>query len=106
MTVSQYLAITFNSEKEYQTRNPIICNDGFEISAQGSIGHYCSPRMHTNRYLSLELGYPSQKDNLIIKYAEDKKNLCNTVYGWVPIEIVEELIKKHKGIDIDKTFKL
>lgn len=105
MTVKQYIAITY-SEKEYNVRNPIICNDGFKISVQGSAGHYCQPRESVKRYVSLELGFPSKREVMLLAYAECKKQPTETVYGWVPLEIVEKLIKKHKGIDIDKTFKL
>jgi len=105
MNVKQFLAITFQEGKEYQQRNRIICKDGFSISVQGSAGHYCEPRIDTNRYFFVELGFPSKEETLINKYAEDMENPTNTVYGWVPIDVVEEVIKKHKGIDIDKTFK-
>ena len=48
-------------------------------------------------YESVELGYPSIEDELINEYAEDEP-YTETVYGYVPIEIVEELINKHGGI--------
>lgn len=38
------------------------------------------------------------EDELINEYAEDDSDYTNTVYGYVPIEIVEELINKHGGI--------
>lgn len=49
-------------------------------------------------YESVELGYPSMEDELINEYAEDDSDYTKTVYGYVPIEIVEELINKHGGI--------
>jgi len=104
MNVTQFLQITFDSKKEYLFRNPIFCNDGFNISVQASNGHYCSPRINTDKYLSVELGFPSEEE--ILEYAETKENPTQTVYGWTPIEVIEEVIKKHGGIDIDKTFKL
>jgi len=106
MTVAQYFKITYDSKKEYQVRNPIICNDGFKISVQGSNGHYCEPRIDTDIYISVECGFPSKTERLITKYAESKGNYTNTVYGWVPFDLVERIIKKHKGINIDKTFRL
>ena len=48
-------------------------------------------------YESVELGFPSIEDELINEYAEDEP-YTETVYGYVPIEIVEELINKHGGI--------
>ena len=44
------------------------------------------------------LGYPSSEDELINEYAEDCMDYTKTVYGYVPIEIVEKLIEKHGGI--------
>lgn len=106
MNVRQFLAITFDAKKEYLVRKPIFCNDGFNVSVQASNGHYCSPRINTDKYLSVELGFPSEEEILIKEYAENKKDLTQTVYGWTPIEVVEEVIEKHGGIDIDKTFEL
>ena len=97
-TVKEYLEETF-SDNELENRPRIQCNDGFSVSVQGGTKyHYCSPRSHCNVYNEVELGYPSEPDNLIAKYAEDNTDLTDTVYGYVPIAIVEELIQKHDGI--------
>lgn len=82
---------------------PIIpaayCKDGFEISIQASEYNYCSPRINeASIYTSFELGYPSKKDELITEYAEDKEKPTDTVYGYVPVHVVNELIEKHGGI--------
>ena len=81
-------------------RPRIECKDGFTISVQGSTNHYCDPRedLFDADYSEVELGYPSEPDDWIADYAEDDEDLCHTVYGWVPIELVEELIEKHGGI--------
>lgn len=77
----------------------IVCADGFKVSVQGGTEfHYCIPRYHCNEYESVELGFPTMKDDLIMEYAEDESDLTQTVYGWVPIEIVEQLVEKHGGI--------
>lgn len=106
MKVSEYLAITFKEGEEHQSRNAVICNDGFTVSIQTSAFHYCAPRETVRDHLSVELGFPSQEDELINEFAEDNSKYTDTVYGYVPIKVVEELIFKHKGIDIKKTFKL
>lgn len=106
MNVRQFIAITFQEGKEYQIRNIIFCKDGFNVSVQGSAGHYCQPRYDVKEYSSLELGFPSEKEILINQYAENVENPTETVYGYVPIDVIEKVIKKHKGIDIDKTFKI
>jgi len=35
---------------------------------------------------------------LIESYAENKDKLTGTVYGWVPIDVVDEVCEKHGGI--------
>lgn len=81
-------------------RPRLECNDGFSISVQASVYHYCAPRTNLidKDYKKVELGYPSMADDTIAEYAECPEDLCGTVYGWVPIDIVEKLIEKHGGI--------
>ena len=81
-------------------RPRIVCKDGFSISVQGSENHYCQPRENLidKDYESVELGFPSVADDLIEEFAEEPECPCDTVYGWVPIDIVEKLVEKHGGI--------
>lgn len=76
----------------------VICNDGFRVSIQGSKYAYCSPREDNSWYYNVELGFPSESDELILEYAENIDSPTNTVYGYVPVQIVEELIEKHGGV--------
>lgn len=99
MTVTEFLKSTFNPSNPYQVRPRIYCKDGFSVSVQGGTEfHYCTPRKHCNQYECVELGCPSAEDTLIKDYAEEPSKPTKTVYGYVPIEIVEELIEKHGGI--------
>ena len=115
----------------YQKVRPrIVCNDGYSVSVQASEYTYCEPRYtqwqnedgwevingnywsssetprnfetdHFTPYESVELGYPSEADELIYECTEGN-DYTNTVYGYVPVKIVEQLIEKHggfKGID-------
>lgn len=90
----------YDGSVEIQEKRPrLCCNDGFSISVQASEFHYCHPRLNgVQDYESVELGYPSVEDELINEYAEDCMDYTETVYGYVPIEIVEKLIEKHGGI--------
>ena len=98
--VEQYLIDTYDIDNEHQVRKSITCKDGFFISVQGGTKfHYCNPRMKINSYEEVELGFPSEEDELIMEYAEDKDRPTETVYPWVPIKIVEQLIQKHGGIE-------
>lgn len=108
-----------------EVRPRIVCNDGYSVSVQASEYMYCEPRYtqwqnedgwqvingdywsssgtprnfetdHFTPYESVELGYPSEVDELIYEYAEDD-DYTSTVYGHVPVKIVEQLIEKHGG---------
>ena len=97
MTINKYLQTT--KVNRYGHRPRLHCADGFSVSVQVGSWHYCNPRVDdAKHYKSVELGYPSMVDELIIDYAEDS-NYTNTVYGYVPVHIVDELIKKHGGIE-------
>ena len=106
MTVKDWLAksietnVYYDGIGEIQANRPrLYCNDGYSISVQASAFHYCSPRLNgLQDYKSVELGYPSAEDELINEYAENALNYTDTVYGYVPIEVVEKLIEKHGGI--------
>ena len=79
-------------------RPRVVCEDGYSVSVQASRSHYCSPREDgAVEYESVELGFPTAEDELINEYAEDD-NYTDTVYGFVPVEIVNKLIEKHGGI--------
>lgn len=90
----------YDGSVEIQEKRPrLYCNDGFSISVQASEFHYCYPQLNGVRdYESVELGFPSVEDELINEYAEDCMDYTETVYGYVPIEVVEKLIEKHGGI--------
>lgn len=76
----------------------VVCKDGFSVSIQADRGKYCTPRANKAwPYSEVELGFPNQIDELIEDYSEEPGN-TETVYGYVPIEVVNALIDKHGGI--------
>ena len=77
----------------------VICKDGFKMSVQAGQSLYSEPRDVVDNYEEAEIGYPSEEESLITSYAEDGDNLCDTVYGYVPCSIIDEVIEKHGGID-------
>lgn len=105
MTIKEFIKESFKEEYGYCIRPKVICNDGFSISVQGSASHYCRPRKTQDWYDALELGYPSEEELSIMEYAENKSTPTDTVYSCVPIEVIEEIIIKHNGVNIIETFK-
>ena len=113
--------------KPYQKKRPrVFCKDGYSVSIQASEYHYCNPQYSQippkkngrwliyngnyifgeNRetffapdyipYKTVELGYPSEADELINEFGEGD-DYTKTLYGDVPVEVVEQLIEKHGG---------
>ena len=77
----------------------VTCADGFSVSIQAGSTNYCEPRTDTSRaYESVELGYPNRPCIFIKDYAEDPRDLTDTIYGYVPAHIVRKMIAAHGGI--------
>lgn len=77
----------------------ITCNDGFSLSVQATHGAYCSPRQNLGPWHEVEVGFPSEKPELIAHLAEQPDQPTETVYAYVDIELVEQLITLHGGPD-------
>ena len=76
----------------------IECADGFSLSVQATHGAYCSPRHNVvHKWHEVEVGYPSEKPDFIMNYAEQPEKPTDTVYGYVPVDLVEKLINHHGG---------
>ena len=80
----------------------VICKDGFKMSVQAGQSNYSEPKEVADHYEEAEVGYPSNEEHLLARYAEDGENLCDTVYGYVPCSVIDQVIEKHGGIDESK----
>ena len=83
----------------------IECNDGYKVSVHANYWAYCNPRTtffrtHTFLYNEMELWFPNREDELINEYAENDSDYTQTVYAYVPVEIIEKLLEKHWGIKL------
>ena len=77
----------------------VVCADGFTMSVQAHQGAYCSPRMSgAPKYTHVEVGFPSAREDLLIEFAEEPDKPTQTVYGWVPVQTVTNVLVKHGGI--------
>lgn len=77
----------------------MTCADGFSMSAQGHAGAYSQPRDDwADDYREVEVGFPSEREDLLMPFVEDESRPTQTVYGYVPIDIVEAVIAKHGGM--------
>lgn len=107
MTAKEWLQRTLPERIEgmseyYRHNRPRArCADGFTVSIQANTdGHYCQPRdtNYDGTPWAVELGYPSEADDRLMEYAEDKDRPTNTVYGYVPLDVVEAVVADHGGI--------
>jgi hypothetical protein len=97
--------------------NRITCVDGFSLSVIAGAGYYCTPRpsllaglpdgLASNApsdfpgpYTAVEVGFPSERPEPWAEWsqrAEDEASPTETVYGYVPVEMVRALIVLHGG---------
>ena len=81
---------------------PIVCKDGFKMSVQASEYTYCSPRINNaEKYTAAEVGYPSRHEELLMPYIDgyaDTSSSTDSVYAWVPSQVIVDVVAKHGGI--------
>jgi hypothetical protein len=90
-------------ERKYFER--VVCADGFSVSVQATEYNYCTPRDSTGPWSSVECGFPTEKDPVLEEWAEDRSaEVCKesghvqTVYGWVPSQVILGVIESHGGM--------
>ena len=96
--------------------NNIQCADGYTMSVIAGEGCYCTPRPdrygvlgnapgdYPGPYSHVEVGFPSARPEPWEKWqpladglGDDDRALWLTVYGYVPVELVRELVAAHGG---------
>ena len=97
LTLREYIELTYfegeiitygsyqYDDTDHYIRQRVVCNDGFNMSVQGNSGSYCSPRYFTTSYECMEIGFPSEHDELLGDETED-------VYGYVEFDIIEKIV--------------
>lgn len=78
----------------------VVCADGFSMSVQASSVHYCTPRADTDfaNYTHWEVGYPSERVESLMSYVDGDGSYHETVYGYVPTQVILDVIAAHGGI--------
>ena len=93
------------------TRLPhIVCVDGFTMSVQVGYSLYSKPKKVAKRYSEVEIGYPSEREPLLEKYVETifesgYVDYTDSIYPYVPVKLVDKVLKRHGGIDITETLR-
>jgi len=91
------------------TRLPhIVCTDGFTMSVQVGYSLYSVPKKVAKRYSKVEIGYPSERESLLEEYVESfyvTPDFTDSIYPYVPVKVVDKVLKKHGGIDLTETLR-
>ena len=116
MNLKEFLLLTHYTKPLFDNMRPsLLCRDGFKMSIQAGKGYFCEPREDCPQYKSVEIGYPDYDDILAIfisgsleQYREEINyyvhDPLNDVLDRVPVELVQKVIDKHKGIDDQNLF--
>lgn len=77
----------------------VRCKSGLESSIQASNTHYCTPRgtLAVPAYTHFEVGFPSKFVSDLMPYVVDNHSPTETVYAWVPREVLEKIIDENGG---------
>lgn len=98
-TYKEVTGATNVNDGQWSTVNKnLTCDDGFEFSIQAGPSMYSIPQLIADHYDAVEIGFPTDDEPLLKEYAEDPEDPRGTVYGWVPVTRVNEIIEKHGGI--------
>lgn len=87
-----------------QKSNGIVFNNNMYLSVQGSFGHYCTPRktLPYDKYTRMEFALVDASDNFkdvkdYLDTTEYDEYFDGSVYGYVPIEMIEKLYQVLKN---------
>ncbi len=89
--------------KIFMSIGRIHCKDGASLSVQAREHTYCEPRINPNKdtvYTKVEVGYIK---DAVIPESWASWNDDGDIFGYVPVELVEQFIQDHGGIDVGKT---
>lgn len=98
----------------FKLDNHVRCVDGFVVSVLAGEALYCSPRPNSyglgdvpddypGPYTAVEVGFPTERpepwdgDDGWAQYADDPDDPTETVYSYVPVDMVRALVAAHGG---------
>lgn len=93
-----------SEERTLRLFNRVTLKDGVHLSIQCSYAHYCSPRKTVDvlNYTTMELAIFKDEQFTNVNAITNNKELANelneyyegTVYGYVPVELIEKLYQE------------
>jgi hypothetical protein len=101
MTTHEMLMAHLSKAKEGAfSRLPMVrCANGFTMSVQYGSGLYCSQYMtdFPVEPKTCEVGFPSRCVKALEPYREGADKPTKSVYGWVPLAVIVEIIDANGG---------
>lgn len=110
INIRDFMALTYTADDK-DARPRVICRDGFSFGVETGEGSYTEPAVQIYKYMdyrSIEITKPSVEDETLEGFAEEYLHLSGPIteceIPYVPVELIEEMIEKHGGIDEEMTF--
>ena len=94
----EYLCKLIKQEPGEVSAEYIHCTDGLRMSVQAGSFHYSRPRDSTGPWEKVEVGYPNREIPEFSQWADDNDK-PPSVYGYVPIHVVIDVINAAGGLD-------
>lgn len=96
-SVSDFIARAMSIERRRCRK--VVCADGAQVSIQASEMHYCTPRDNAGPYTHIEAGFPTvAPPESWMPYAGEPDKPLETVYGYMPADLVQEFTAAHGGM--------
>jgi hypothetical protein len=83
-------------------RSVIHCADGTTLSVQANALMYCLPKSDIGPYTHVEIGFPTAVNAELLAYADDPENPLHTVYGYVPLDVLNRFTAAHGGVAVEQ----
>jgi hypothetical protein len=95
--LNRYLTAMIDRKTSYCIQ--IRCRDGFHFSVGASTYHRCLPQNHKGPWSHVEVWGCSDLVYRLLDYSIPACTPGNLTFGKVPIEVMEEIIDLHGGVD-------
>jgi hypothetical protein len=101
--LNKYLDANYKGRHGRQMTGEVICKSGLRMSVQAGDYHYCTPRENSpvksySHYTHFEVGFPTKRVEALMEYIEDADRPTDTVYAYVPREVIESVIEDNGGL--------
>ena len=89
-----------SASTSYKPVPRLLLANGVHLSIQAREYLYCTPRerLPYSQYTEFEVGFPSEEIEALMPYCDDCENPTETVYAYVPLEVLDAYIASVGGV--------